>query len=98
MALNDDQLSLEVHVTGIILNPETRRPFPPIDLEAEKDVLDGQPVPFYLTRETPKGPVGFAVWVIPKWSRSQREIPGQGTGSGKSVPSSAAPPKEGPGG
>jgi hypothetical protein len=98
MALNDDRLSLEVRVTGIILNPETRRPFPPIDLEAEKDVLDEQPVPFYLTRETPKGPVGFAVWVIPKWSRPQREIPGQGNGSANSVSTSAAPTREGPGG
>lgn len=82
LALDDGRLSLKVHVTGIILDPNTRRPYPPIDLESEKDVLDGQPVPFYLTRETPKGPIGFAVWVIPKWSRPQQKGPGQGTRGG----------------
>ncbi len=92
MTLSDDHLNLKVHVTGVVLDPTTHKPFPPIDLEAEKDVLDGQPVPFYLTQETPKGPVGFAVWVIPKWPRPGQKSPapaaGASSGTGAGKPSS----------
>ncbi len=88
MTLSDDHLNLKVHVTGVVLDPTTHKPFPPIDLEAEKDVLDGQPVPFYLTQETPKGPVGFAVWVIPKWPRP---------GLSSSAAAGGPPPGEGGG-
>ncbi len=67
LSIADGRLSLSVRVQGRILDPITGRLLAPIDLQVSRKLLSGQPASFYLTRETKSGPVGYVVWIVPRW-------------------------------
>lgn len=66
--MDGDKLILRASVQGQILDPVSKAPLPPVDLKAEKTLLSGQPVPFYLTRDVAGGTQGYVVWVVPRWA------------------------------
>lgn len=60
-------MRIQVAMEGQLFDPESGLLQEKLDLRQEKEVLPGQPVPFYLTRELPTGPQGFVAWVLPYW-------------------------------
>ena len=68
-------LRLKVAVSGQFMDRTTKQLLPPIQREVEKSLLADQPIPFYLTRETPQGPEGYVVWVVPRWTKSSASPP-----------------------
>lgn len=81
LAMDGDRLVLRASVKGQILDPVSKAPLPPVDLKAEKTLLSGQPVPFYLTRDVAGGTQGYVVWVIPRWAGPAPPPPAGAPGS-----------------
>jgi len=73
VAFDGHRLTIKVRVQGQILDPVTRKPLAPVELSVEKALMPGQPTPFYLTRESEGGPLGYALWVVPKWTTQNAE-------------------------
>lgn len=67
LQLSKGGMRIQVTMEGQIFDPETGLLQEKLELLQEKEVLPGQPVPFYLTRELPGGPQGFVAWVLPYW-------------------------------
>lgn len=66
LSIESGRLRLKVEVAGRMLST-AKEPLPPLSIEDEKSLLAGEPAPFYLTREGAEGPMGYVVWVIPRW-------------------------------
>jgi hypothetical protein len=66
LSLEAGRLRLKAEVEGRMLSP-SKEPLAPLAIEDEKSLLAGEPAPFYLTREGADGPLGYVVWVIPRW-------------------------------
>jgi len=69
LSIESGRLCLKVEVAGRMLSA-SKLPLPLLSIEDEKCLLAGEPAPFYLTREGAEGPMGYVVWVVPRWEGS----------------------------
>ncbi len=67
LQLSQGGMRLRVQMRGRMLDPQKGTLQDELELTQEREVLSGQGVPFYMTRELPEGPQGYVAWVLPVW-------------------------------
>lgn len=78
LQLSAGGMRLRVTMRGRVFDPDTGALMEELNLQQEKEILSGQPVPFYLTTEKGGGPIGFVAWVLPAWGTPGAEPLPQG--------------------
>lgn len=84
MAFDGERLTVKINILGKVFNSISKKSLPPVNLDETKQLVNGQPLPLFLTHETKTGPAGYVLWVVPKWnekkSAADRTAPESGNG------------------
>jgi len=67
-AFDGGRISLKISIAGRVYDSISKKSLPPINLNETKQLVNGQPLPLFLTHETRNGPAGYVLWVVPKWN------------------------------
>lgn len=70
-AFDGGRLTLKINIVGRVFDSISKKSLPPVDLNETKQLVNGQPLPLFLTHETPTGPAGYVLWVVPKWNNKE---------------------------